>query len=233
MNNLNVTNGPLHLLLLSDNVMLAQSLEAALQQEPLIGRVTFVYHIDLGSQLPVYSSADVVVADVDSVSLELEETVAQLKSYFPALPIVALGSQRVVDSIVDLIEAGATGCLLKTASMHEFVTTVESAHDGKSHCDCQVTGGVLQRIRALASGANQCQSNSNAILTSREQEILKLISAGLLNKEIARHLGIAVSTVKNHVHRILKKLNVHTRRDAARQRSDRPTSVEADKRDSA
>ena len=76
-----------------------------------------------------------------------------------------------------------------------------------------MTASLLRRVAALAAGNGG--GLPRAQLTSREREIVGLIDRGLSNKEIARDLGIEVATVKNHVHNILEKLQVHRRGEAA------------------
>src|SRR5439155_827652 len=101
----------------------------------------------------------------------------------------------------------------REASIDDLVTVIESVARGEAICSPRVAAGLLRRVAALAAGHGG--DLPRAQLTNREREIVRLIDNGLSNKEIARALGIEVATVKNHVHNILEKLQVHRRGEAA------------------
>jgi DNA-binding NarL/FixJ family response regulator len=93
----------------------------------------------------------------------------------------------------------------------DLVAVVQSAEAGELRCSGRLAAILLQRVTALAARG---VSEEPVHLTSREIEIAELIEQGLTNKEIAHQLTIQLSTAKNHVHRILDKLETHTRGEA-------------------
>jgi len=117
----------------------------------------------------------------------------------------------------------------RAASVEDLVAALESVGRGELLCSAQTAAALLRRVAALAAGRSApAQPLSN--LTRREREIGGLLEAGLSNKDIAVQLGIEVATVKNHVHNVLEKLQVHRRGQAAarlqgRTATRRPTSV--------
>jgi DNA-binding NarL/FixJ family response regulator len=120
------------------------------------------------------------------------------------------------EAILKFIEAGASGYLLKEASWEELLETIEAVRLGRTVCSARITAAVFQRVCRLSQTTSKRPIDREEELSERQREILDMIALGLVNKEIAQRLGIAVCTVKNHVHNILDKLRVPHRRAAIR-----------------
>jgi DNA-binding NarL/FixJ family response regulator len=141
----------------------------------------------------------------------------EARERWPAARLIVVGLESEDESVVDFIEAGAGGYVLKGSSREELVAAIRAAQQGLAACSPRITRSVLARISALSKRVEPAPSLAEIEpLTLREQEILVLLAAGLGNKEVGRRLHITVQTVKNHVHRVLEKLRVHRRRDAVR-----------------
>jgi two-component system nitrate/nitrite response regulator NarL len=154
---------------------------------------------------------EVVVMDIgirDSL-----EVVRALKRQDPRVRIIAFGVDESERDIVACAEAGVAGYLAADGSMDDLVITIASCTRGELICSPRIAATLFHRIGCLASGA--APGEKAVGLTGREQQIVKLIDAGLSNKEIAQRLNIELATVKNHVHNILEKLKVSTRAEAA------------------
>jgi len=136
---------------------------------------------------------------------------------FPEAQVMVLGLENEDESVLEFIEAGAVSYLLKGATPARLVAALRFLRDGQVHSTPRIAAAVLERIAALEKdrGVIPLPASSEP-LTARELETLTLMARGLRNKEIARALHITVQTVKNHVHSILSKLQVHRRRDAVR-----------------
>ena len=120
------------------------------------------------------------------------------------------------------IEAGIDGYVANDGSLADVVATVESVGRGETIVSPKLAASLFQRLadhrrRREMAGA----PTDTPELTAREREILSLLEQGLTNKEIARTLGIELATVKNHVHRVLEKLKVSRRGQAAARARDR------------
>lgn len=126
------------------------------------------------------------------------------------IPIIALGVRPDSKQVILCAEAGAAGYLCADASLQDLIDTIDNVLAGRLVCPPKVAFDLFRKI-----GAARAAPPAGAELTPREQEVLRLMGSGQSNKEIARGLGIAVSTVKNHVHHILEKTNVCSRRQAA------------------
>jgi DNA-binding NarL/FixJ family response regulator len=113
------------------------------------------------------------------------------------------------DLLLDAIRSGARGYLLKDVSLEQLVVAIRAVAAGATHFQPTLTERVLQRARELPRPPSTLMLS--APLTDREIEILKLLSAGLSNREIAFALDLADGTVKNHVSSVLSKLGVRDR----------------------
>jgi DNA-binding NarL/FixJ family response regulator len=146
---------------------------------------------------------------------ECETLVREIKTWRPQQRVVMLGLEDRVDEIVRVIEAGAAGYLLQDANPDDVARMIEAVYEERPVCSPHVVAAVISRLWQLACTAASPPPMTDK-LSSREQQILELIGLGLANKEIAHSLDIELCTVKNHVHRILEKLKVRSRREAVR-----------------
>lgn len=134
-----------------------------------------------------------------------------LRTSWPSTSIVALAVPEAADEIVQLAEAGVDGLVTQDASLAEVLDAVAAAVRNEALTSPAVAAVLLRRVASLAG---EHRAVEGAMLTRREREIVALIGHGLSNKEIAGALQIELSTVKNHVHHILEKLQVRRRAEA-------------------
>jgi len=140
--------------------------------------------------------------------------------FFPDARIVVLAAPEEEHKIILCVEAGVYGYVEREASLDELIKAIRASSCGEFFYPPRVASLVFNRIRQVA-GQTQSQyvrtdplasgNNSPDALTNRERQIVRLVSEGLSNKQISRELSIEVSTVKNHVHNILVKLNATSR----------------------
>jgi two-component system nitrate/nitrite response regulator NarL len=153
-------------------------------------------------------------ADVVLLATEMPGALATV----PALAqegarVLALAVRELDEVVIECVEAGVAGFVTRDASLDDVLDAVASAARGESPSSPTIVSALMRRIAAGTNGA--APSSSPARLTRREREIVALIEEGLSNKQIAAGLSIELSTVKNHVHHILEKLNVSRRDEAA------------------
>jgi two-component system, NarL family, nitrate/nitrite response regulator NarL len=158
------------------------------------------------SKLIEAKPVDLVLCDTSEK--ELAEEVRQLSYHFNEVRIIAVALTETETEVVTWVEAGVSGYVPRHASLAQLHTAMLSAMRGELRCSPRITGWLLRELRPDRSPPGER-------LTSREIQTLRLISQGLSNKEIARELGISISTVKNHVHSVLEKLRVQSRSQAA------------------
>jgi DNA-binding NarL/FixJ family response regulator len=152
-------------------------------------------------------AAETVVLDVAAAGPAF---VRELTDWRPELRVIAFALVETPPNVIEWAEAGVAGFVTEVGTVADLREAVVGAAYGELFCSPLTAGTLLRRVRTLAPG-----SLSDASLSPREVEIARLMEQGLMNKEIASRLGIELPTVKNHVHRILGKLGVHRRADAA------------------
>jgi two-component system NarL family response regulator len=144
-----------------------------------------------------------------------------LRQEMPEVKVIILGMPDLTDEIMACVEAGAAGYVLKEASFDTLLETIRTVHRGESLCSPRLAASLFSRIAELARERMQSIPQSSIKLTARELEIINEIAEGLSNKEIARRLSIEPQTVKNHIHNILDKLQLHTRLETVQYARDR------------
>ena len=142
-----------------------------------------------------------------------------------AAKIIVFGVEELDSEVVAWAEAGVAGYVTCDASLDDLGNTIEGVARNESPCSAKIVAMLLRRVAAL--GSHGTTDDAVPALTSRERQILPLIHNGLSNKEIAQQLHIEVTTVKNHVHNLLAKLNVKTRNEAATRRRPPTASLSA------
>jgi two-component system, NarL family, nitrate/nitrite response regulator NarL len=130
----------------------------------------------------------------------------------PEALVLAIGVEETDTNVLSLIDSGIHGYVSKEASLQELVRAIDAVARGEVACPGRI---VASLFREIARRRPEINGDGIVRLTSRERQILELIDQRLSNKEIARALHISLSTVKNHVHNILAKRQVHRRVDAA------------------
>lgn len=162
------------------------------------------------------AQSDVVLVNTglpDNGALELTRLIEEEKS---SIDVLVLGLAESEQEILQYVEAGADGYVLKDDSVEELVTHVRATQSNEALVSPEIAAALMSRVSELAQMFPETVDiQETADLTPREQEVLRLVGEDLSNKEIADELFIEVGTVKNHVHSILQKLNVNSRQDAA------------------
>jgi len=148
------------------------------------------------------SETDVVLLDLRMPGMSGVDTILEIKRAGYSARIIVLTSFETDEDIYRAVKAGAQGYLLKDTSLKEMVEAIKTVHAGKRYIPRDIAARLAERMMRVD-------------LTSRELEILKMLSKGLTNKQIGRVLGISDNTVKNHVNSIIEKLEVSDRTEAA------------------
>jgi DNA-binding NarL/FixJ family response regulator len=151
---------------------------------------------------------------LDAAMHDGPQAVRQLRKIRAGLQVVAFAISESVNTVLAWAEAGVAGYIPNTTPMNDLQALVVEISLGRQTCSPLVAAGLLQRVAATAVEPTDQVTGPHA-LTPRELEIVRLISTGLSNKEIARQLNIGVATAKSHVHNVLGKLNVQRRGQVA------------------
>ena len=143
------------------------------------------------------------------------EEVRQAKRVSNNARLVVVGVSDSPAEILACIEAGASGYTPLDGSAEHLAETLRMVNAGETVCPPHISALLFQRIADLKSQVQPMADDRLSRLTRRELEILRLVSDGMSNKEIAVHLQLELQTVKNYVHSILEKMRVSNRREAA------------------
>lgn len=164
---------------------------------------------------------DVILVDASLPHRVAAELIRKVRERLQQTNVLALVSAASQDEMVDCVVAGAHGCLMEDSSLEDLRTAVAKVMQGERFCSADMMQSLFNEFAKLARETNWRKQVASMDLTSRELEILRLISRHHGNKQIAKKLSVSLFTVKNHVHNILDKLQVQSRFEAveyARQR---------------
>jgi two-component system nitrate/nitrite response regulator NarL len=157
---------------------------------------------------------DLVLLDLHMPGVSGREAVRLIVDELPETKVVMLTVSEDADDLLETLQAGAHGYLLKNIDTDYFINAIRSAADGEAVMSPQMMAKLMQSVRAVPVAAAAPAPHKER-LSPREREILQFLARGASNKEIARSLDLAESTVKIHMQNILKKLNLVSRVQAA------------------
>ncbi len=156
-----------------------------------------------------HQNVDVVVMDLGLPGISGIETTRRLKKEHPGIHVLIFTVHRLEEEIFSAFQSGADGYCLKETDTVSLLLGIQAVSMGSLYIDPQIAHLAVRRIQSPAF------SDEGNLLTPRETEVLKLLSEGFSNKEIAQEIQISLSTVKAHIQSILQKLSATTRADAA------------------
>ncbi len=204
--------GPVRVVVADDHPMIRYGLRAVLDAAP---ETEVVGEASTGRELLAVvarTRPDVVVTDFAMPDLDGAAATRELVAAHPGLGVLVLSMHVDEASVVQALRAGARGYLVKGADGPELVRAVLAV----AHGDAVYGGPVAQQIVGFYTGAReQYVADVFPELTGRERDVLDLLAAGCRNSEIARRLGMADKTLRNHVSAVLLKLGVPDRTSAA------------------
>jgi DNA-binding NarL/FixJ family response regulator len=169
----------------------------------------------------VRMSADLLLVGVEELGGAVRGFVQRARELQPALKIVLLGSEETDDGVLDCLEAGARGYVVRDQPLEELRRALGVVARGQVACTPRIAASLFSRLASLGRERRRREKLDFLTLTPRELEILHLVADGLSNQEIASRLCLSVHTVKNHVHKILETIGVHSRWAAVRHAVER------------
>ncbi|MFF4585325.1 response regulator [Streptomyces sp. NPDC000345] len=207
------SDNPIRVFLMDDHEVVRRGVRDLLNDEPditVVGEAGTVAQalVRVPALRPQVAVLDVRLPDGDGVTVCRE-----LRSQMPELACLMLTSFDDEEALLDSIMAGASGYVLKQIQGSDLVSAVRTVAAGQSLLDPSATARLMARLRQ----GQEPEPEPDALpgLTDREREILALIGEGLTNRQIGQRLYLAEKTVKNHISRLLAKLGVERRIQAA------------------
>ena len=196
---------PIHVVIVHPDRVFRESVAFAVDQQPAMRVVGRLAHAD--ELRPMIADLDTPVFVLD-LALPEQEALAQareIRELCPSAAILMLNVRELESDVMACCEAGATGYLTRETSLQDLIGHLPMAAAGETPCTPKMAALLCNRLRDRARELQRLRAMSSVRFTRRELEILSLLEDDLSNKEIASRLNIAVQTVKNHVHNILKK----------------------------
>ena len=196
-----VTNLPIRLLLVDDHPVVRAGLNSMLRKQSGVKIVGSLHGGREALDFLVNEAADVMLLDLRMPNMDGIDTLRALRKMVSPPRVVILSNFEFDEEIYRAVEAGAMAYLGKDTSRDEIITAIKAVYAGKTHFPKRIEERLEDRKHRHG-------------LSAREVEILELLSRGLTNKTIGQALGISKFTVRNHVNRILEKLEVCDRTEA-------------------
>jgi DNA-binding NarL/FixJ family response regulator len=206
---------PIRVLLVDDQKLMREGLRILLELEPdlqVVGEAE-----DGEAALVAYQThqPDVVLMDVRMPGMDGVEATWRLRERWPQARIIILTTFNDDEYVFEGLRAGALGYLLKDISGADLAQAIRTVAAGGALVEPSVAQKVLAEFARRVPPARPPHEGLPEPLTEREQEILRLLTRGLSNREIGMRLSLAEGTVKNYVTQILQKLGVRDRTQAA------------------
>ena len=158
---------------------------------------------------------DVILLDFVLRSRSSLRLVNGIRSAHPESRIIVMDLAPLQSSLVEYVQAGVAGFVLKDATFNDFLGTIRDVAQGRKVLPPPLTSSLFTEIATHAARKGKGNPFRSVRMTTREREVIELIAEGLSNKQISGRLNLAVDTVKSHVHNILEKLALHTRLEIA------------------
>jgi DNA-binding NarL/FixJ family response regulator len=200
--------------ILAENRLLREALTRILNKKTDIQVVAAAaFGPDVVAQI-AQRAPDVVLSDSASVALSELPLIAEIRAAVPALKVVMIGMEADQGTFLRLVREGIVGYILKDASAIEVATAVRSVANGEAVCPPELRRALFDEVAKQKPQPPQFFVRHGLGLTRREQQLVLMINEGLTNKEIAAQLSLSEQTVKNHIHRMLRKLGASDRLSA-------------------
>jgi NarL family two-component system response regulator LiaR len=202
--------GPIRVLVVDDHAIVRRGIGALLATEPGIDVVGEAYDGHEAVAEVERLQPDVVLMDIVMPGMDGLEATRRITASAPQTRVLVLTSFAGDDQVFPAIRAGALGYLLKDSRPDELVAAIRQVHNGESWLDPLVARRLLQELAPRAG-----QDPEDESLTPREIEVLQLVAQGHTNRQIAEELSISEATVRTHMSKILGKLHLGSRTQAA------------------
>ena len=201
----------IRIIIADDHRVFIDGMKALLKEFPEMKVIAEAENGDQLIELVSTHQPDLVLTDIQMPVKDGIEATKEIHKRFPEIKIVALSMMNESIYIKKMLEAGASGYILKTVNKEELISTIQRVAAGEKYFSSEVTAQLMNNFSDKSS-----QSNPADVLTKREKEILTLISQGLTDKEIAEKVFLSPLTITTHRKNILSKLGLKNKVELTR-----------------
>jgi DNA-binding NarL/FixJ family response regulator len=199
--------------ILAENRLLREALSRILSKKSDINVVGTATHFPAVLSTIVTIAPQVLLFDPADVRAGIA-FLRTLRDAVPELKVIMIGMEVNSEMFISTVREGIAGYMLVDANANEIVGAVRSVASGGAVCPPELCLALFRYVASRRTALPNFEVKDQFGLTRREQQFLALVSRGLTNKEIALELGLAEQTVKNHIHRMLRKMGVSDRLQA-------------------
>lgn len=194
-----------------DNRLRCQGIVAILDRQPDLAVVAVAEDAPAALRRVPETRPRVVLVDAGLADRDSHHLVEAILQAAPEARVLVMDLLPVPEDIVEFIRRGASGFVVRDATVDDLIQAVRSVARGSEVLPSALTSVLLSHLAHVAPGRPAAGTRRVVRMTAREREIIALIADGLSNKEIAQRVHLATHTVKSHVHNILEKLALHSR----------------------
>lgn len=200
------------ILLIDDHSLFRSGLKFLLNNQEDIEVIGEAQNGSEGIKLAQKLNPDIILLDLDMPRMGGKETLQNLLNINPDLNVLILTVSEDNEDLIQCMTLGAKGYLLKNINTDFLLDSIHKVYEGNNILSPAMISTLIDQFRPNEKEKDEDLYDS---LTPREKEILAWLTKGISNKEIARFLSVSESTIKLHVQNILRKLNLHSRVQAA------------------
>ncbi len=205
----------IRLLLLEDNRLLHDGIISMLNSQNDIKIISAAGNNENNISIIKQLKPDIILLDLGLRSRNSLSMVETVKKDFPGAKVIVMDLAPVQGDINLFVKAGASGFILKDATLEDFLATIRAVAGGANVVPPNLSESLFSQIVENALKGGKKKLSGAVRMTKREREVIELIADGLSNKDIAEKLRISTFTVKSHIHNIMEKLALHTRLEVA------------------
>jgi DNA-binding NarL/FixJ family response regulator len=197
-------------LIVDDHPLFREGIKALIARSPEFEVIGEGGSGDEGLRLAKELKPDLAIVDISLPDTSGIEVTREMRTLLPQMRIVIVSMHAKIDYITEAFKAGATGYIIKESAADRVVQGIEAVSRGEYFLDSALSHNVVNKLVGVPEKDSRSTDRGYNTLTSREQEIMRLLAEGLTAREVAAKLCISPKTVENHRFSIMTKLDLHS-----------------------
>lgn len=205
------------IMLIEENRILREGITALLKKQTDMKIIATVVTTENIMEQIIKLKPDILLLDIELKGQNSLQLVKQIMAQLKETKIIGMNLIELQSNVLEFVRAGVSGFILKDTDTTHFIKAIRKVNRGLKVLPPPLMGSLFNQITETEKTDKQTTMLNHLVrLTTREKQVIKLVSDGLTNKEIAQSLNVALYTAKSHVHNILEKLSLRTRAEIAK-----------------